>query len=955
MGRLFNPSGKPTPRGDTSGGRINFKELDKLLAEDIKLQEQEERRAKSRSYLQSEEATKPIGRHTRLIDRPGDVFSGIGEFASGSNERFIGGAGRAITNVNPFLKKEQKEAVNKAFFPEATEEEKKSKLFRAGQTAGTIQKGALDTALTVLPGSATSKVIRGAGATGRLGRIGAEVGGGLVSTGAQSSQQVGRGEDVNLAREAAIGAGLDIATLGFGSTAKRLAGLRKPVVAIAGDGLTPITREFDKLGKPIAQDVDKEVMRIRNIGKNIIATEAPHEAGKLKRAVISVKGQLSGLGQGGKELATRLDAAESVAETSVGRWSLEAPTALKLGKKDFTRFVDSLEQLRAGKTPVMNPRVAQAVQEWSSLAPKIRQEAIEAGVDVGDLGPYYFPKNYSKTLSKGAGLDRAAQHLVDTGQFENFGEALDYLRLSQKAIKARPYGHLELSRNIDLPDFDKSKSALAEYLHYSGQRIGHAKNFGANDEIANELIDVVKKEGFDASRAKQNFNIAIGKTEYGQYRKNVSSAVRQFNALRSLRNAAISNAGQSVNTATVSGWLNTVGSIPKLFTPSTRRYVTETGVTADAVITGIMKQQGFDKGIATTAASPFFRRIENFNRSLAAVAGENWAQKLAARGNIKQLRKLGVTGDIGETLTHEQAIQASRKLVERTQFKVGAKDLPAWADSPEGKLAMQFRTFAYKQTGFMANEVLKPLSEGNPLPLVRFMAALPIGLGIYYGKNAAKTKLEGGKDYTKDDSWTDIVMEAYQSLGALGLGQDVKFAADQVGKYGSGLEESIAGSIGGPTAGYIAGTFFDLKDARQGQPTGLQRRGLEAVTGPVGKALSNRLLPYPDKSLSSKLPDQKLGEALESLSREVGTKPQVPDKKQRGKDLSDAEYTKYSDLYYRYYQEELSKALASDRFKKAPTDEKKKELTSIATDAGNRARDEMFGKAKKSNKRNSLR
>lgn len=169
--------------------------------------------------LQTE--TTKIGRFTRGIDRPGDLFAGLGTFAAGSNERFLGGTGRAITRINPLLDKTQKEAVIKGFFPEATEEEKQSKLFRAGQTGGTIQKGALDTALLFAGGEiaggavGATKIPAALATLGKVGKVASKavpfLAESLGGTGAELLQEAGRGNKVNVGRSALIGTGIDLA------------------------------------------------------------------------------------------------------------------------------------------------------------------------------------------------------------------------------------------------------------------------------------------------------------------------------------------------------------------------------------------------------------------------------------------------------------------------------------------------------------------------------------------------------------------------------------------------------------------------------------------------------------------------------------------------------------------------------------------------------------------------
>lgn len=101
--------------------------------------------------------------------------------------------------------------------------------YRQGQTAGTVAKGALDVASIVAPSGVVDKAVKGTraikalGQMGKAGQAGAFVArtlpGSVAASGADYMQQIGRGDDANLAQTAAVGLGVDLA---MGTTGRAL-------------------------------------------------------------------------------------------------------------------------------------------------------------------------------------------------------------------------------------------------------------------------------------------------------------------------------------------------------------------------------------------------------------------------------------------------------------------------------------------------------------------------------------------------------------------------------------------------------------------------------------------------------------------------------------------------------------------------------------------------------------
>lgn len=682
-------------------------------------------------------------------------------------------------------------------------------------------------------------------------------------------------------------------------------------------------------------------------------TSIPKER-KLTRDLISVSGELSREGKSGKDIADRLAKAESSSEVGQAQFLHKIPSVTKLSNKDFPKFVDTLEALDKGKPPkVIPPHIQQAVDEWSKAIPEVRTRGEKAGIDVGDLGKYYFPRNYTEALGTKKGLTDAAQHLVKTGQAKDFGAAVAQLRFTKNEY-ARPFGHFERSRTLDLPNYDKSKNALVNYVSGAFNKVGHAEQFGAKGEVAHTLIGNIAAEGRNADRAQRNYEIATGnyaKHQPGEH--DIPGKIRAAQRVTKLGLSSVLNATQSVNTAAKTGIVRTATAALKQMRKADRDYVEQTGVRVESVINALREQTGgasklaksgnfVKKVLGKALDAPGFGAVEKFNRGVAAVAGRDWADSLAAKGSpqaIKVLReKLGVEGEIGKKLTQEQQIQASRKIVELTQFKTGAKDLPGWTDSPMGKTVAQFRTFSYKQTGFVYNELLKEAVKGNPVPLMRFIA---VGVPIGITAGGIRNKL-GGKPFYGDTKGQDelhkllgATFTGSSNVGGTGLAGSAIFLAQN--RKSKNLPSYVAGDVGGPTVGLGASVI-----QASGNKTAQKRLALGQV--PVaGPYLKTKYTPYGSAQQRSfdKAADEKVAKALvqskyspsdPSDARSKALKTSNPKQYQQELDKSNELFTK-----------KIAHYLSTD-YKTDSPDTRKKTLSKALSEARKKTLDDMHVK-----------
>lgn len=599
---------------------------------------------------------------------------------------------------------------------------------------------------------------------------------------------------------------------------------------------------------------------------------APKDPSKWDRTWMTVNGVISQYGDEGKKVASKIKATRDYVETSSAQLFRKIPTVQSLDKNQFVEFVDALDAASKGKKVATSPEVKQAVKEWQGATKQILREARGAGIKMGDLGPNYFPRIY-KDIHKDKVFNKIVDNILEKNPTWSREKAIEQADFIKKGSVKR-YGNLEKSRTTDVAGYEKNHDAVVEYINRSFDRIGRAKEFGANDEVLTKARATLQKQGYNISKRADDSSVfskyvGIGRGDVDKNTRGfrASAVMRKINAFTSLSAAGISNATQLVNTASVAGIGKTMKGIGKALTsPEAKDYAAKTGVDLDHAIASVVEQQvGTTGKITRNIASPFFQKIEKFNRDVTAIVGADFADKMAkkaADGDATATRiireKLGVTGKIGKELTDAQHIQASRKLTEISQFKVDPMDLPGWVETPLGKLAAQFRTFGYKQSDFMWNQVLQEgLKNGNYAPMVRFITVgVPAGLGANEVKDfvrkdlpamarekATGEKVEEPEDTTpKSQQLLGDFSQGFAQVGGGGI--PGSFAQTMINgfKYGN-PEESAVTFAGGPTLGLATET---TKNYYKGKLTGnwdpLKKEAIRKVPA-VGPAAANLLMP----------------------------------------------------------------------------------------------------------------
>jgi hypothetical protein len=582
---------------------------------------------------------------------------------------------------------------------------------------------------------------------------------------------------------------------------------------------------------------NKGMMLLRSIGQNS------------SKAVAS-------LGQSGAQLVDSVRRVYDNFEMQMAQY-LDGPQGvvhlanrLKLTPKERTNLFDFME----GAAPALNERVSQVAQVMKAQRLAIDGRAsglLEIrNMATNEVIPWQPRANYMPHFTDFDALrkDRGrrvqaiseiqAQESSRRGQAVSREEAERILNRMQKNSR-QEYGHLEVARNpYSLTDFERDGvKAWSRYVEGALKRINEAEVFGRRNEHASQLINQIGEEtGDDLSQwmARNYIERVMGRaTTDNPLLQAISGPIRSLQVGLKLGQAVIANTSQSTLTGLVTGYGNLFRGMGSLIREG-GEFSRLAGATIEQTMRDITEATGSGKFGSAVLKLTGFSKVEQFNRMLAANAGREFARDMAHRitsatGSAaetykRHLRKMGIEPmDVlarGGKLTPEEEIRAARSVIERTQFKVRAQELPLFWSGPLGKLVTQFSSFGFKAAKAINDEVVGEARKGNYMPLVRFALAFPlVGEIVADVQSVAK----GGKE--RPENIVARLAENYAAVGTFGLFYDA-FRSAQYGEVG------VLRRMVGPTVSDIAQTGAGLYEAGEYVASGGQTRTGKDMTPP---------------------------------------------------------------------------------------------------------------------------
>lgn len=367
-------------------------------------------------------------------------------------------------------------------------------------------------------------------------------------------------------------------------------------------------------------------------------------------------------------------------------------------------------------------------------------------------------------------------------------------------------GHLEKAREFDFPFYDSDpQRVVTKWLNSSTDRLATIEEFGLKNQELTKLIGKIKqKQGsVTAKEASNLIKVATGAIEHAPVTEKASMFMRAISVPK-LAFTPIQNLTQNLNTLLATDTPSFFKGIISVFTKEGRKRALKSGATLQQVISEMSKGAGAEYDFANNFLKyNGFQLTEKINRTVAANAGMAYTErnfKTLLKNPMNKvararLQELGINTDLvlarGE-LIEEELLKAGRKLSDMTQYNMNAMNLPAWASSDMGKVVAQFKTFAYNQTRFLKNQLVKELNSNNPARVARLF--LILGTIFPMGGEVARDLRSLITQEKRPTDALDRYLQDIVSVGGLGILTDL---------YSSATYGRLAETFLGPTMGSL--------------------------------------------------------------------------------------------------------------------------------------------------------
>jgi hypothetical protein len=438
----------------------------------------------------------------------------------------------------------------------------------------------------------------------------------------------------------------------------------------------------------------------------------------------------------------------------------------------------------------------------------------------------------SQVLSKAQ--RRGGKIIID----ENFAKIMLQARRS-KHVGARS-NHLEKGRKLP-SEFEELLApflvkdpyeALSRYLLDSGNRINHAKRFGAKDEKAHVIFDAIGKQyGTPAMRlAEEIYYARVGDTlstnvkaavEMNDTWRTINGRVDAFETLK-LAMGQVTNAGQvpinaSVLAAKLTGgspkammkmWIDMADQLKsgKIRGEDAARM----GANIEATLMQLMGESGSMhhrimgksfSDIHTSGGKIFknpveylnnpteflkktgFLTVEDINRALASNIGRGIGQQLI--DEMVQLRKVGtkpskrlIEGmkELGmdphaNSWGRADLDRAGLRFSDSVNFRNSPGELPILWQHPNAQAFRKFKSFAFNHASFLMDNIVRPLYRKNIQGGAGAAAAYAVIGGVTgMGVDEVKRMVKGDDS---DLTMTERYVRGVTAAGGLGIWMDL--------------------------------------------------------------------------------------------------------------------------------------------------------------------------------------
>jgi hypothetical protein len=517
---------------------------------------------------------------------------------------------------------------------------------------------------------------------------------------------------------------------------------------------------------------------------------------------------------------------------------------------------EALEALQSGLV-APSPEGRLAVRAVKDILARTKAYMEGAGVELGDLGPDYFPRVWDPHFisQNEQAMQDMLQPYVRSGEFK--GNPTEFIRRltsrggSEFGIESRKPGmqhtkarDLAFLKNEDVAPFLNKDlmGTLASYIGQAARRAEWERRLGGGK--LETLLLGARGEGATSAQMAMVEDYLEGVD--GTLGDDINPTARRlmgnmivYQNIRLLPMAMFSMLvdpmGILVRGGTVAEAWGTfkrgMASIPvtygKKAAPDFAEQVAElVGVVDNAILTSVMGDlytQGMVGGTVKKINNAFFKynMVEGLNRAFRVGASEaaikfmarhadgtqsthsaRWMAELGLRpGDIKVLAggHIALTQAAGLTRAQEQRVHAAiNQWVDGAMLRPDAADKPIWMNDPHYALISHLKQFVFTFQKVILGRMVHELRNGNYVPAMALATYVPVMIAA----DAAKGLIQGGGDvpeWKKGWGVADYVGHGVQRAGLFGVGQFGVDVAEDVKRGGSGF-----GALSGPTLEQLA-------------------------------------------------------------------------------------------------------------------------------------------------------
>lgn len=486
-----------------------------------------------------------------------------------------------------------------------------------------------------------------------------------------------------------------------------------------------IQRQLLKMGeKPATNPVETLLNQValHASEKSYKQTAVKHLSNLLLRRGKEV---LKSYGKEGTALSQRLTDWDSTWKVEAGRLTYDIIDSFSnLSKKEYATLLDIYKN---GKQPISQNQ-ANAIFKMRHIFNYFANRAGKNGVKVtgkeGVKGGFialenYFPEIHDLSmLQKEKYLNRIATQMVKNKSVRTILEAKKIIDNYVNMRVSGKFPSLEYARTSSIPGAETDPlKVMLWYIEGASKRLGFIERWGQDGLGMEQALERISKEsGDDAANLARKI---IASEVKGKASSVFSEAddlfrlLRNFNTFTKMEWASIPNAFQKVNGTLRTDLSSTAKALMTYKSKESLKFAIRSGALLESIAREAEQKLGSEGSLVGSMLKyTGFTGTEQANRVFSTTAGKIYITRMGVqlikdpsnKQALYALREVGINPDKVLTrgyINQKELLAAAQKISNETQFRADPISLPYFWSTPEGKLAMQFKNFAYNQAIFL--------------------------------------------------------------------------------------------------------------------------------------------------------------------------------------------------------------------------------------------------------------